>query len=185
MWSRLCASVSHSDGPFFLLCVSVCGYVPKHKAVPVPSPLHAPCVRGATAPFHGAVKWAQTLLPLATVLNPSGGWSKLCQEATRLHRATTQEPNPVLLHGVATCEMNPTPTAGVRKCADRVQQCALAALPVSCWSHTSLPSGMPLPRVAVSPTILAMSVRKVRYSFRATPRRIVFISGMPEPGSNA
>jgi hypothetical protein len=26
MWSRLCASVSHSDGPFFLLCC-VCLYV--------------------------------------------------------------------------------------------------------------------------------------------------------------
>lgn len=28
---------------------------------------------------------------------------------------------------------------------------------------------------------LAIRVRKVRYSFNATPRRIVFISGIPEP----
>jgi hypothetical protein len=26
-WSLLCASLSHTDGPFFLLCVSVCGPV--------------------------------------------------------------------------------------------------------------------------------------------------------------
>lgn len=28
---------------------------------------------------------------------------------------------------------------------------------------------------------MAIKVRKVRYSFNATPRRMVFISGIPEP----
>lgn len=46
---------------------------------------------------------------------------------------------------------------------------------------TSLPKGIPLPSVAVSPTTLAINVRKVRYSFNVTPLKIVFISGMPEP----
>lgn len=46
----------------------------------------------------------------------------------------------------------------------------------------SFPRGIPEPRVAVRPTTFATSTRKVRYSFRVTPRRIVFISGMPEPG---
>lgn len=45
----------------------------------------------------------------------------------------------------------------------------------------SLPSGIPEPKVAVSPITFATSVLKVRYSFRATPRKIVFISGIPEP----
>lgn len=31
---------------------------------------------------------------------------------------------------------------------------------------------------------LATSVRNVKYSFKATPRSIVFISGMPEPGNH-
>lgn len=44
-----------------------------------------------------------------------------------------------------------------------------------------LPKGIPLPKTAVRPTILAMRVRNVRYSFKATPRSMVFISGMPEP----
>lgn len=40
---------------------------------------------------------------------------------------------------------------------------------------------MPLPSVAVNPITLATSVLNVKYSLSATPRRIVFISGMPEP----
>lgn len=40
---------------------------------------------------------------------------------------------------------------------------------------------MPLPRVAVRPITFATSVLNVRYSLSATPRNIVFISGMPEP----
>lgn len=46
---------------------------------------------------------------------------------------------------------------------------------------TSFPSGRPLPRVAVRPIILATSVLNVRYSLSATPLRMVFISGIPEP----
>lgn len=45
----------------------------------------------------------------------------------------------------------------------------------------SLPRGMPLPRAHVSPITLATKVFRVRYSFRTTPRRMVFISGIPEP----
>lgn len=48
---------------------------------------------------------------------------------------------------------------------------------------TSLPSGIPLPRVAVNPITLATSVLNVKYSLSATPLKIVFISGMPEPGN--
>lgn len=47
---------------------------------------------------------------------------------------------------------------------------------------TSLPKGNPLPSVAVRPITFATSVRNVRYSLRVTPRSIVFISGIPEPG---
>lgn len=47
--------------------------------------------------------------------------------------------------------------------------------------HTSFPSGIPLPRVAVNPITLATSVLNVRYSLSVTPRNIVFISGIPEP----
>lgn len=46
---------------------------------------------------------------------------------------------------------------------------------------TSLPSGKPDPSVAVKPITFATSVLNVRYSFSATPRNIVFISGIPEP----
>lgn len=46
---------------------------------------------------------------------------------------------------------------------------------------TSLPSGIPEPRAAVRATTLATPVRNVRYSFKTTPRKIVFISGIPEP----
>lgn len=46
---------------------------------------------------------------------------------------------------------------------------------------TSLPRGMPLPRAQVKPITLATKVLKVRYSFSTTPRRMVFISGIPEP----
>jgi hypothetical protein len=46
---------------------------------------------------------------------------------------------------------------------------------------TSLPNGIPLPSTAVKATILAIPVRKVKYSLRTTPRKIVFISGIPEP----
>lgn len=47
---------------------------------------------------------------------------------------------------------------------------------------TSFPRGIPLPRAHVRPMTLAMNVLKVKYSFRTTPLRMVFISGMPEPG---
>lgn len=46
---------------------------------------------------------------------------------------------------------------------------------------TSLPTGIPLPRLAVSPMTLAMKALRVRYSFRTTPLRMVFSSGIPEP----
>lgn len=46
---------------------------------------------------------------------------------------------------------------------------------------TSLPRGIPLPRAHVSPMTLATKVLRVRYSFSTTPRRMVFISGMPDP----
>ena len=49
------------------------------------------------------------------------------------------------------------------------------------WGVTSLPSGIPLPSVAVKPIALAISVRKVKYSLSTTPLKIVFISGIPEP----
>lgn len=49
-------------------------------------------------------------------------------------------------------------------------------------SFTSLPTGIPLPRLAVSPMTLAMKALRVRYSFRTTPLRMVFNSGIPEPG---
>lgn len=48
-------------------------------------------------------------------------------------------------------------------------------------SFTSLPTGMPLPRPAVSPMTLAMKALRVRYSFSTTPLRMVFNSGIPEP----
>lgn len=47
---------------------------------------------------------------------------------------------------------------------------------------TSFPRGIPLPRAQVKPMTLATNVLNVRYSFRTTPLRIVFISGIPEPG---
>lgn len=49
---------------------------------------------------------------------------------------------------------------------------------------TSLPRGMPLPRAQVRPITLATKVLKVRYSFSTTPRRMVFISGIPEPAGD-
>lgn len=49
---------------------------------------------------------------------------------------------------------------------------------------TSLPTGIPLPRPAVRPMTLAMKALKVRYSFRTTPLRMVFSSGIPEPEKN-
>ena len=48
-------------------------------------------------------------------------------------------------------------------------------------SLTSFPIGNPLPNEEHSPTILDTSVRNVRYSFNTTPRKTVFISGIPEP----
>lgn len=48
---------------------------------------------------------------------------------------------------------------------------------------TSLPTGMPLPRAAVSPMTLAMKALRVKYSFRTTPLRMVLSSGIPEPGT--
>lgn len=50
-----------------------------------------------------------------------------------------------------------------------------------CVCVTSLPRGIPLPRAQVRPMTLATKVLKVRYSFSTTPRRMVFISGIPEP----
>lgn len=47
---------------------------------------------------------------------------------------------------------------------------------------TSLPRGIPLPRAQVSPMTFATKVLRVRYSFSTTPRKMVFISGMPDPG---
>lgn len=44
-----------------------------------------------------------------------------------------------------------------------------------------MPTGIPLPRPAVSPTTLATKALRVRYSFSTTPLRIVFSSGIPEP----
>ena len=49
------------------------------------------------------------------------------------------------------------------------------------YNSTSLPKGIPEPNAAVRPTVLAMRVRNVKYSFRTTPRMMVFISGIPEP----
>lgn len=46
---------------------------------------------------------------------------------------------------------------------------------------TSLPTGIPLPKPAVSPTTLATKALRVRYSFSTTPLRMVFSSGIPEP----
>lgn len=57
----------------------------------------------------------------------------------------------------------------------------VATIEAMCTNGPSLPRGKPEPRVQVSPTILAMSVRNVRYSLSTTPRRIVFISGIPDP----
>ena len=57
----------------------------------------------------------------------------------------------------------------------------VATIEAMCTKGPSLPRGIPLPRVAVSPTILAMRVFGVRYSLRTTPLRMVFISGMPDP----
>lgn len=47
--------------------------------------------------------------------------------------------------------------------------------------RTSFPNGKPLPKIAIRPTNLATSVLNVRYSFKVTPRKMVFISGIPEP----
>jgi hypothetical protein len=46
MWSRLCAGVSHSDGSFFLLCVSVCGpvYALVYSTVKVILPVVCACM---------------------------------------------------------------------------------------------------------------------------------------------
>ena len=56
------------------------------------------------------------------------------------------------------------------------------AMMLAMWTKgPSLPSGIPLPSVAVRPTILASSVFPERYSFSTTPLRMVFISGMPDP----
>lgn len=57
----------------------------------------------------------------------------------------------------------------------------VATIEAMCTKGPSLPSGNPEPKVKVSPTIFAISVRKVRYSLRTTPRKMVFISGIPEP----
>lgn len=50
---------------------------------------------------------------------------------------------------------------------------------------TSFPTGIPLPRPAVRPMTLAMKALRVRYSFRTTPLRMVFSSGMPEPANTS
>lgn len=44
-----------------------------------------------------------------------------------------------------------------------------------------MPTGIPLPRPAVRPMTLAMKALRVRYSFKTTPLRMVFSSGIPEP----
>lgn len=46
---------------------------------------------------------------------------------------------------------------------------------------TSLPSGIPLPKVAVKPITFATSVLIVRNSSNATPLNIVLTSGTPDP----
>lgn len=48
-------------------------------------------------------------------------------------------------------------------------------------SLTSLPTGIPLPRPAVSPSTFAINALSVKYSFSTTPLSMVFISGIPEP----
>lgn len=48
---------------------------------------------------------------------------------------------------------------------------------------TSLPTGIPLPRAAVRPMTLATNALRVKYSFRTTPLRMVFSSGIPEPAN--
>lgn len=48
---------------------------------------------------------------------------------------------------------------------------------------TSLPRGMPLPRTQVRLMTLDTKVLKVSCSFSITPRRMVLISGTPEPAS--
>lgn len=58
----------------------------------------------------------------------------------------------------------------------------VSTAPLDSTLLTSLPKGIPLPRAHVRPITLATKVLRVRYSFSTTPRRIVFISGMPEPG---
>lgn len=58
---------------------------------------------------------------------------------------------------------------------------SVATIDAMCTKGPSLPRGNPDPRVNVRPTILAMRVRNVKYSFNTTPLRMVFISGMPEP----
>ena len=46
---------------------------------------------------------------------------------------------------------------------------------------TSFPKGRVLPSDEHKPTTLDTNVRNVKNSFKTTPRRIVFISGIPEP----
>lgn len=48
---------------------------------------------------------------------------------------------------------------------------------------TSFPSGSPAPIVSVRPMNLAIIVRIVRYSLRITPRKMVLISGIPDPAN--
>lgn len=50
-----------------------------------------------------------------------------------------------------------------------------------CIYFTSLPRGIPLPKAKARLMTLATKVLKVRYSFSNTPRRMVFISEIPEP----
>lgn len=50
------------------------------------------------------------------------------------------------------------------------------------WDRdTSLPSGSPLPNVAVKPTNFAISVLNVKWFSIGNPRNIVFTSGIPDP----
>lgn len=66
--------------------------------------------------------------------------------------------------------------------AARAALCLQAAhLPPPWGPPTSFPTGMPLPSPAVRATTLATKALRVRYSFRITPRSIVFISGIPDP----
>jgi hypothetical protein len=92
MWVRLCASVSHSDGPFFLLCVSVCG--PIYAALVYPTvtiPFFLLCV-SVCGPIYGLV------YPTVT------GRSSCCVCMwSRLYASVYHSDKPFFLLGVYVC----------------------------------------------------------------------------------